>query len=437
MAKGDGSVTEIRRADGKSYSPRRWRVCLSYSVYEAAQGGMRKVRRKLQRNVSGTKRDACKVRDAMRRELECGMKPEAETVTFAEFADRWNKLRAQNGGLAESTLRDTESILRRCGRYVGSLRLKDIGADVIESLYAAIREESASAGRPISNARLRKYHIVLKQMFRRAQDYDLILRNPCDRIKAPKCEAPERRSLATDEAAKFAGFLDSTESGYYREYISKEERRAARDGGAVRASIRSLGRLSHAVCVRIGLSTGMRLGEVLGLAWEHVNLSEGVISVKQSLTQRGEIKGPKNGRSRTVSIDARTVDRLAAWKEFQAGELAKLGVAQDDSTPVCCSDIGRWCQKNNFERWWRRFREDAGFPGLRFHELRHTQATQLLAHGVDVKTVQERLGHANSAITLDWYAHALPENDRKAADLMGDLLSEGGKEARIIRLKSA
>lgn len=58
----------------------------------------------------------------------------------------------------------------------------------------------------------------------------------------------------------------------------------------------------------------------------------------------------------------------------------------------------------------------------RLNSIRHTQATQLLANGVDVKTVQTRLGHANASITLGWYAHAIPEKDHEAADLFGNLL---------------
>ena len=67
--------------------------------------------------------------------------------------------------------------------------------------------------------------------------------------------------------------------------------------------------------------------------------------------------------------------------------------------------------------------QEHGFEGLKFHELRHTQATQLLANGVDAKTVQTRLGHANASITLGWYAHAIPEKDHEAADLLGSILS--------------
>ena len=73
-----------------------------------------------------------------------------------------------------------------------------------------------------------------------------------------------------------------------------------------------------------------------------------------------------------------------------------------------------------------------------FHELRHTQATNLLANGVDVKTVQTRMGHANASITLNWYSHAVPENDRKAADMLGELYAQKvDDKPRIIDLKTA
>jgi len=68
---------------------------------------------------------------------------------------------------------------------------------------------------------------------------------------------------------------------------------------------------------------------------------------------------------------------------------------------------------------------------------RHTQATQLLANGVDLKTVQDRMGHANGAITLNWYAHAVPENDEKAAQLVGEIFKPTTNKARIVDLKTA
>lgn len=133
-----------------------------------------------------------------------------------------------------------------------------------------------------------------------------------------------------------------------------------------------------------------------------------------------ESEEPRHARIESLEC---TASHLAAWKERQGAELAKIGVEQTGKTPVCCSDTGGWYRIDNFEHWWRQWRKDHGFDGLKFHELRHTQATQLLANGVDVKTVQTRLGHANASITLGWYAHAIPERDHEAADLLGSLLA--------------
>ena len=97
--------------------------------------------------------------------------------------------------------------------------------------------------------------------------------------------------------------------------------------------------------------------------------------------------------------------------------------------------FGGWFDLHNFETWWRRFRKENGFEGLKFHELRHTQATQLLAQGVDVKTVQTRMGHSNASLTLNWYAHAMPQNDRKAADMLGELFADNDEKEERPRLR--
>ena len=139
-----------------------------------------------------------------------------------------------------------------------------------------------------------------------------------------------------------------------------------------------------------------------------------------------ESEEPRHARIESLEC---TASHLAAWKERQGAELAKIGVEQTGKTPVCCSDTGGWYRIDNFEHWWSVWRKEHGFEGLKFHELRHTLATQLLANGVDVKTVQTRLGHANASITLGWYAHAIPQKDHEAADLLGSILS--GKNAQV------
>lgn len=437
MAKGDGSITEIKR-NGRSCNPKRWRVCISYGAYELNENGvMVKVRKKAQRNVTGSKADARQVRDQMRKELESGLKMEADKLTFREFATRWHAMRAEGSDLSERTLSEEKALVERVSAIIGDTRLKDITPDAIESLYLAIKRDGEERGRPISGARLKKYHITLKQIFKKAVAHDLLLRNPLDRVDSPKAKPPERRSLTQDEGARLVRCINEAETRFYGEYAEKEARQTERGNLFGRCCIRQMHELSQIIAVRIGLATGMRLGEVLGLPWGNVDLEARTITVSQSLTQTGHIKCTKSGRPRTIAIDRMTAEHLGRWKDRQRIELMKLRITQGKETPVCCSDTGCWLQTNNFGRWWRAFRKSCGFDTLRFHELRHTQATQLLANGVDVKTVQERLGHASASITLDWYAHALPENDQRAADLVGELFATAPEKPKIIGMKRA
>ncbi|MBR0403662.1 MAG: site-specific integrase [Eggerthellaceae bacterium] len=212
------------------------------------------------------------------------------------------------------------------------------------------------------------------------------------------------------------------EARIIEEMDEKEERQVKKGNQYGRSSIRGLANLSFTIGTRIALATGMRRGECFGLTWKNLNLRQGTITVTQTLTKEGEVKDPKtHSGKRTISIDEKTVAHLKAWRKRQREELAKLCMEPDGTTPVCCNERGEWVNLANFERWWRGFRTQAGFPELRFHELRHSQATLLLANGTDLKTVQDRMGHANGAITLNWYAHSVPENDAKAAQLVGDL----------------
>jgi integrase len=82
---------------------------------------------------------------------------------------------------------------------------------------------------------------------------------------------------------------------------------------------------------------------------------------------------------------------------------------------VLCNEKGERANTNTFEHWWRSWADGNGWPGLRFHDLRHSHATILIANGVDVKTAQMRLGHSSAEVTLSIYAHAIPLADSAAA----------------------
>lgn len=420
MAKGDGSIISIERDV--------WRVFVYFG-----RDPITNKQKRISRTVHGTKRDARKERDRIRRELEDGLCVDAAKVTFRELAEIWQKDRDSDSHLSKKTLNDGRYIVKQICKYIGNIRIQDLDVPTIEALFRTLKEPSD--GKTRSNTTLLKYHIILKQILNKAVDYDWITKNPCNRVKAPHKEDPERRALSTDEARCFYSCIDKAEQDAYEAMDAKEHRQQRRGNLFGRSRLIGLSTISSIIAVRIGLATGMRLGEVLGLTWECVDLNKLIIKVEKSLSEFGELKDPKSKAGiRQISIDSETANHLNRWKNYQRGELRKLTIKQLPTTHVCCSDIGSSYGLSNFQRWWRDWRAVHKIEGLQFHELRHTQATQLLSNGTDIVTVSNRLGHSKVSQTLDCYAHAVPENDKEAAALIGDLFKP---KENIVEVKTA
>jgi integrase len=185
---------------------------------------------------------------------------------------------------------------------------------------------------------------------------------------------------------------------------------------------------------RLLAATGMRRGEALALRWRDVDLDAGRLAVRRSVgvvkaKGAGEqlVEGPtKTGRSRVVDLDAGTVSALRAYRAARG--LLALDLVRDSALVLSNLDGTH----RHPERFSRRFagqvaqaRKALGeerLPAIRLHDPRHTHATLLLADGVPVKVVSERLGHASATITLTVYQHVHPGMGRQAADRFAALL---------------
>lgn len=412
MSKGDGSITARGRGT--------WRVRIS-AGFDPVTGK----RQYATTTVHGTKADARKVRDGLRAEVDGGLKVDAQRVTLSEFVPIWAEAKRTSGKVSEETLKGQLSTLKHAEQLLGGVPLRKIDAPMVEAVCADVREKG------LSGTTAHKVHALLKSVFNKACDYGYATRNPCSKVEAPKVNEPDRRSLTPQEASRLLDRLDESEEKAYRELADKERRMLDKGKAFGRSYVRGVSSMSQAMAVRIGLATGARLSEVLALRWCCVDLDAGSVRICRTLKKDGTTKEPKTAAgTRTASIDRKTVEHLARWKARQAAELAKFGAHQTAETPVCCSNTGGYVNACNFEHWWKRFCKENGFEGLRFHELRHTQATLLLGNGVDVKTVQTRLGHADASITLNWYAHAMPGNDRQAADLLAAVMEHPEKAAK-------
>jgi integrase len=172
----------------------------------------------------------------------------------------------------------------------------------------------------------------------------------------------------------------------------------------------------------LAVTAGLRQGELLGLAWKDVDLEKGLLKVRRTLITRTggpRLDQPKTKKSRrTITLTSKTVSALKRHKQYGQGVVS----AED---LVFCTRSGKPISPQNLTKQsFRPLLKKAGLPSIRFHDLRHTCATLLLAKGVHPRVVQDLLGHASVTLTLDTYSHVLPQMGSLVADAMEDVLEE-------------
>ncbi|WP_287060304.1 site-specific integrase [Mesorhizobium sp.] len=143
------------------------------------------------------------------------------------------------------------------------------------------------------------------------------------------------------------------------------------------------------------------------------------MSIEESAEQTDDgvrYKEPKSGRARTVALSASTVAELKAHRTRQAEEQFRLGLRPNGDSFVVAQVDGSPLQPRSLTHEWVRVLGKTALPRIRFHDLRHTHATQMLSAGVHPKAASERLGHSTIGITLDLYSHVTPGMQADAAE---------------------
>jgi integrase len=182
----------------------------------------------------------------------------------------------------------------------------------------------------------------------------------------------------------------------------------------------------------LAVSTGLRLGELLGLAWPDVDLAAGTLTVRRSLAMAHDggwaLAQPKSARSRrTIPLPALAGDALKREQARQAVTRKAADDAWQDRDRLVFTDIvGRPLRPEGVSATFQKARAAAGLPHVPFHALRHSAATLMLAEGVPLAVISEWLGHSGIAITASSYAAIVPELRREAADAMDRALGGGG-----------
>jgi integrase len=310
---------------------------------------------------------------------------------LADYMTEWLRDHAE-GALRPTSLKAYRDTIRlHLAPALGDCPLSGLTPQRIQGYLV----EKAKAG--LSSTTVRFHAMVLHRVLQHAVKWGLLVRNPCDRdrLDLPKRRQVELRVLDEEQVRLFLGEAKKS-SPHYPLYLA-------------------------------AVTTGMRIGELLGLRWRDVDLALGSASVQQTFYRLSGSKktgdGPRllfgtpkteKGR-RTVALPWVLVAELRRVKDAQEERRRLMGPEYQNRDLVFAQLDGKPLHaKNLTARDFRKVLERAGLPRIRFHDLRHSHATLLLAQGVSAKIVQERLGHASPAFTLAVYGHVLPGMQERA-----------------------
>lgn len=277
---------------------------------------------------------------------------------------------------------------------LGGIKLDKLLPSDIQRLYVYKLEKEGLSSKSISNL-----HACLHRALQQAVKEQLLPGNPCDAVDLPRKEEKEISILTRDE----------------QKLLLKESYKHR-----------------YGVFVRLALSTGLRIGEVVGLHWNDVDLVNKTLFVRSTLNRLPTVDGktkteivtstPKtrNGRRAIPLFDA-IISDLREWGKTQQRDAELAGEAYRNGGYVVTNELGGPIEPRTFRDYYVRMLKDAGLPHFTFHALRHTFATRAIEQGMDIKALSKILGHASVGFTLDTYAHLLDDHKRESMMLMQDL----------------
>ncbi|NDO45505.1 site-specific integrase [Clostridium sp. MD294] len=238
----------------------------------------------------------------------------------------------------------------------------------IENLFTRQLKQSK-----LKSSTIRAYHIAISSVLSTAVHWQIITSNPCQRVKPPKIDTKESK------------YIDEKQALYMLECLSNEL-------------------LQNRTLITLLVYTGMRRGEILGLKWSDIDFHNNTITIQRELLYTPD-KGlfedtPKTTTSnRIIKVAEAPLKLLKKHKAEQTIRRLQCGDLWHNNNYVFSTWNGRPLNISSVNLWFKKFLERYDLPLITLHSLRHTNASLLIANGVNITTVSKRLGHANTAIT--------------------------------------
>lgn len=315
-----------------------------------------------------------------------------ENISFAGFADRWLKNHVYR--LTETTQESYEQLLNEAGilEYFGKMKLKNIKKfHIVE--YLGKQETQAP----------NKY-MVLKSIFAKAVEWEILSENPTEGIKEPEREKRDVDFYNEEELEHLFKILDKCYP-------------------------------KHRIMIKLAAIGGLRRAEIAGIREESINFDNNSIYVDKQLRYRKGKKefylAPvKNKKPRTVFFPEPFMKELKTYyiehkkRKLELGNLWR-SIYDENKKPInllFVKEDGYPTHINSIGNEWRKIINRYDLKFISFHQLRHSCASLMVKKGINFKIIQERLGHANIGITLDLYSHLEEDMHKESTNAFSDIL---------------
>ena len=380
-ARGAGSIRQ--RPDG------RWEARYS-AGFDPGTG------KQIQRSIYGkTQKEVRQKLNQVTLEIDNGTYVAPSKLTLASWLNTW--LKEYTGGVKPFTQKAYEDRVRlHIIPALGAVKLTDLTPPMVQrfinELSKDTRKRAALAPKTVKNI-----HGVLHRALMQAERIGYLQSNPADHCALPRIVKPDIKTLEDEQIMEFMK-------------IASKDR--------------------YGDLLMVDLFSGLRQGEIIGLTWDCLDFSTGLLTVKHQLQREKKAKGKyylttlKNDKTRTICLAPFVLELFQRRKEMQELEkIAAYDLWHEDIPGLIFETVtGGHLSHVTIRTHFKKVVSEMGIPEMRFHDLRHSFAVMSLQNGDNIKTVQENLGHHSASFTLDTYCHITEKMRHDSARRMEDFI---------------
>lgn len=347
--------------------------------------------RQIQRSITGkTQKEVSKKLKELTSSIDNGTYLSPNKITLAVWLDIWAK-EYLNDIKPSTKARYISNINKHIKPAIGFVQLSKLDTHTLQKFYNSLSDKDLSPGT------VKYIHSILHNSLEQAVKIKYINYNPSGGVTLPRVGRTKITPL---------------------------------DDGQISAFLAGIKGHRYEALFQTALFTGMRRSELLGLMWEQVNFSDGTILIDRQLQydyagkDTYTITTPKSNASRTIRPAPFVMELLHDLKDQQDKQAKALGSVWADSGFVFVNELGEHLIMMTVYSSFKAVCQKIGLPNLRFHDLRHSYAVASIRAGDDIKTVQENLGHATAAFTLDVYGHVTKDMQKNSASRMDNYIHQ-------------